>query len=158
MKYSSHSRRDFGKIAGNYLGEGMAELRRSIQRKLFCPNATKAYSAPTLKQIFPGSVGVRAQALTRRRKSGMMIFHFVKGKRSLLYAPSRRNSINCLKLVVNWQKRAFLLKNLSSFAECLRYLRVELFSISWLIFCSSLQFPLIRKPFFDIRFMLAFIY
>ena len=72
----------FWKIAGNYLGEGMAELRRSYSRKLFAQNAQKLIPALREADIHPGPAGVRAQALTREGKL-VDDFHFVKGKRSL---------------------------------------------------------------------------
>ncbi|MBG6027372.1 L-2-hydroxyglutarate oxidase [Proteus columbae] len=72
----------FWKIAGNYLGEGMAELRRSYSRKLFTENAQKLIPDLREADIHPGPAGVRAQALTREGKL-VDDFHFVKGKRSL---------------------------------------------------------------------------
>jgi len=74
--------RGFWKIAGNYLGEGLAEVRRSLSRKLFTENARQLIPELQPEDIRPGPAGVRAQALTA---DGKLVddFHFVKGRRSL---------------------------------------------------------------------------
>lgn len=74
--------RGFWKIAGNYLGEGLAEMRRSLSRRRFAENARRLIPALQEQDIRPGPAGVRAQALTA---DGKLVddFHFVQGKRSL---------------------------------------------------------------------------
>ncbi len=74
--------RGFWKIAGNYLGEGLAEMRRSLSRRRFADNARRLIPALQEQDIRPGPAGVRAQALTA---DGKLVddFHFVQGKRSL---------------------------------------------------------------------------
>lgn len=74
--------RGFWKIAGNYLGEGLAEVRRSLSRKLFTENARQLIPELQPEDIRSGPAGVRAQALTA---DGKLVddFHFVKGRRSL---------------------------------------------------------------------------
>ncbi|WP_413503300.1 L-2-hydroxyglutarate oxidase [Serratia grimesii] len=76
------SYRGFWKIAGNYLGEGLAEVRRSLSRRRFTENARQLIPALQPEDIQPGPAGVRAQALTA---DGKLVddFHFVKGRRSL---------------------------------------------------------------------------
>ncbi|MFJ7498902.1 L-2-hydroxyglutarate oxidase [Serratia grimesii] len=76
------SYRGFWKIAGNYLGEGLAEVRRSLSRRRFTENAQQLIPALQPEDIQPGPAGVRAQALTA---DGKLVddFHFVKGRRSL---------------------------------------------------------------------------
>jgi L-2-hydroxyglutarate oxidase len=76
------SYRGFWKIAGNYLGEGLAEVRRSLSRRRFTENARRLIPALQPEDIQPGPAGVRAQALTA---DGKLVddFHFVKGRRSL---------------------------------------------------------------------------
>ncbi|WP_241971941.1 hypothetical protein [Serratia odorifera] len=76
------SYRGFWKIAGNYLGEGVAEIRRSLSRRLFTENAQRLIPALQASDLRPGPAGVRAQALT---VDGKLVddFHFVKGSRSL---------------------------------------------------------------------------
>lgn len=72
----------FWKIARNYLGEGMAEMRRSFSKKQFVENARQLIPELEESDIQPGPAGVRAQALTI---DGKLVddFHIVKGKRSL---------------------------------------------------------------------------
>ncbi|SPZ62446.1 L-2-hydroxyglutarate oxidase LhgO [Serratia quinivorans] len=72
----------FWKIAGNYLGEGLAEVRRSLSRQRFTENARRLIPELQPEDIQPGPAGVRAQALTA---DGKLVddFHFVKGRRSL---------------------------------------------------------------------------
>ncbi|MFS7242148.1 L-2-hydroxyglutarate oxidase [Serratia proteamaculans] len=74
--------RGFWKIAGNYLGEGLAEVRRSLSRQRFTENARRLIPELQPEDIQPGPAGVRAQALTA---DGKLVddFHFVKGRRSL---------------------------------------------------------------------------
>ncbi|MGE6472286.1 L-2-hydroxyglutarate oxidase [Serratia proteamaculans] len=74
--------RGFWKIAGNYLGEGFAEVRRSLSRQRFTENARRLIPELQPEDIQPGPAGVRAQALTA---DGKLVddFHFVKGRRSL---------------------------------------------------------------------------
>jgi L-2-hydroxyglutarate oxidase len=74
--------RGFWKIAGNYLGEGLAEVRRSLSRRRFTENARRLIPELQPEDIQPGPAGVRAQALTA---DGKLVddFHFVKGRRSL---------------------------------------------------------------------------
>lgn len=74
--------RGFWKIAGNYLGEGLAEVRRSLSRQRFTENARRLIPELQSEDIQPGPAGVRAQALTA---DGKLVddFHFVKGRRSL---------------------------------------------------------------------------
>lgn len=74
--------RGFWKIAGNYLGEGLAEVRRSLSRQHFTENARRLIPELQPEDIQPGPAGVRAQALTA---DGKLVddFHFVKGRRSL---------------------------------------------------------------------------
>jgi L-2-hydroxyglutarate oxidase len=74
--------RGFWKIAGNYLGEGLAEVRRSLSRQRFTENARQLIPELQPEDIQPGPAGVRAQALTA---DGKLVddFHFVKGRRSL---------------------------------------------------------------------------
>lgn len=74
--------RGFWKIAGNYLGEGLAEMRRSLSRRRFAENARRLIPALQEQDIRPCPAGVRAQALTA---DGKLVddFHFVQGKRSL---------------------------------------------------------------------------
>ncbi|CAI1974541.1 L-2-hydroxyglutarate oxidase LhgO [Serratia quinivorans] len=74
--------RGFWKIAGNYLGEGLAEVRRSLSRQRFTENARRLIPELQPEDIQPGPAGVRAQALT---PDGKLVddFHFVKGRRSL---------------------------------------------------------------------------
>lgn len=74
--------RGFWKIAGNYLGEGLAEVRRSLSRRRFTENARQLIPELQPEDIQPGPAGVRAQALTA---DGKLVddFHFVKGRRSL---------------------------------------------------------------------------
>lgn len=74
--------RGFWKIAGNYFGEGLAEMRRSLSRRRFAENARRLIPALQEQDIRPGPAGVRAQALTA---DGKLVddFHFVRGKRSL---------------------------------------------------------------------------
>ncbi|MFS7161215.1 L-2-hydroxyglutarate oxidase [Serratia proteamaculans] len=74
--------RGFWKIAGNYLGEGFAEVRRSLSRQRFTGNARRLIPELQPEDIQPGPAGVRAQALTA---DGKLVddFHFVKGRRSL---------------------------------------------------------------------------
>ncbi|TFZ51601.1 L-2-hydroxyglutarate oxidase [Serratia proteamaculans] len=74
--------RGFWKIAGNYLGEGLAEVRRSLSRQCFTENARQLIPELQPEDIQPGPAGVRAQALTA---DGKLVddFHFVKGRRSL---------------------------------------------------------------------------
>ncbi len=74
--------RGFWKIAGNYLGEGFAEVRRSLSRQRFTENARWLIPELQPEDIQPGPAGVRAQALTA---DGKLVddFHFVKGRRSL---------------------------------------------------------------------------
>ncbi|MGQ8774480.1 L-2-hydroxyglutarate oxidase [Serratia sp. NA_112.1] len=76
------SYRGFWKIAGNYLGEGLAEVRRSLSRQRFTDNARRLIPDLQQEDIQPGPAGVRAQALTI---DGKLVddFHFVKGRRSL---------------------------------------------------------------------------
>ncbi|CAI1510262.1 L-2-hydroxyglutarate oxidase LhgO [Serratia quinivorans] len=76
------SYRGFWKIAGNYLGEGLAEVRRSLSRQRFTENARRLIPELQPEDIQPGPAGVRAQALTA---DGKLVddFHFVKGRRSL---------------------------------------------------------------------------
>jgi len=76
------SYRGFWKIAGNYFGEGVAEIRRSLSRRLFTENAQRLIPALQASDLRPGPAGVRAQALT---VDGKLVddFHFVKGSRSL---------------------------------------------------------------------------
>ena len=70
--------RGFWKIAGNYLGEGLAEMRRSLSRRRFAENARRLIPALQEQDIRPGPAGVRAQALTA---DGKLVddFHFVQG-------------------------------------------------------------------------------
>ncbi|MBW7984178.1 L-2-hydroxyglutarate oxidase [Enterobacillus tribolii] len=72
----------FWKIAGNYLGEGWAEMRRSWSKKRFVENARQLLPALQADDIRPGPAGVRAQALTL---DGRLVddFHIIKGARSL---------------------------------------------------------------------------
>jgi L-2-hydroxyglutarate oxidase len=74
--------RGFWKIAGNYLGEGLAEVRRSLSRQRFTENARRLIPELQPEDIQPGPAGVRAQALTA---DGKLVddFHFVKGRHSL---------------------------------------------------------------------------
>ncbi|CAI0863009.1 L-2-hydroxyglutarate oxidase [Serratia quinivorans] len=74
--------RGFWKMAGNYLGEGLAEVRRSLSRQRFTENARRLIPELQPEDIQPGPAGVRAQALTA---DGKLVddFHFVKGRRSL---------------------------------------------------------------------------
>ncbi|WP_283603028.1 L-2-hydroxyglutarate oxidase [Serratia proteamaculans] len=74
--------RGFWKIAGNYLGEGLAEVRRSLSRQRFTENARRLIPELQPEDIQPGPAGVRAQALTAYGKL-VDDFHFVKGRRSL---------------------------------------------------------------------------
>lgn len=76
------SYRGFWKIAGQYMGEGLAEIRRSLSRRRFTENARQLIPALRIEDIQPGPAGVRAQALTA---DGKLVddFHFVTGRRSL---------------------------------------------------------------------------
>ncbi|TQI79780.1 L-2-hydroxyglutarate oxidase [Serratia fonticola] len=76
------SYRGFWKIAGQYMGEGLAEVRRSLSRRRFTENARQLIPALKMEDIQPGPAGVRAQALTA---DGKLVddFHFVTGRRSL---------------------------------------------------------------------------
>lgn len=76
------SYRGFWKIAGQYMGEGLAEVRRSFSRRRFTENARQLIPALKMEDIQPGPAGVRAQALTA---DGKLVddFHFVTGRRSL---------------------------------------------------------------------------
>ncbi|CAE1144338.1 L-2-hydroxyglutarate oxidase [Serratia sp. Tan611] len=76
------SYRGFWKIAGQYMGEGLAEVRRSLSRRRFTENARQLIPALQEQDIQPGPAGVRAQALTA---DGKLVddFHFVTGRRSL---------------------------------------------------------------------------
>ena len=82
--------RGFWKIAGNYLGEGLAEMRRSLSRRRFAENARRLIPALQEQDIRPGPAGVRAQALTA---DGKLVddFHFVQGNaRCTCAMPLRR--------------------------------------------------------------------
>ncbi|WP_340612069.1 L-2-hydroxyglutarate oxidase [Xenorhabdus bharatensis] len=70
------------KIASRYLGEGIAEMRRSFSHQLFTENARQLIPDLRPEDITPGPAGVRAQAVT---PEGKLVddFHFVTGRRSL---------------------------------------------------------------------------
>ncbi|WP_159565218.1 L-2-hydroxyglutarate oxidase [Budvicia diplopodorum] len=76
------SYRGFWKIAGQYMGEGLAEIRRSLSRRRFTENARQLIPELQPEDLQPGPTGVRAQALTYEGKL-VDDFHFVTGSRSL---------------------------------------------------------------------------
>lgn len=72
-----------------YPGTTLAELRRSLSRKLFCESLQKLVPDIQEEDLMPGGAGVRAQAMA---PNGTLVddFHFVEGERELhvVNAPS----------------------------------------------------------------------
>jgi L-2-hydroxyglutarate oxidase len=79
----------FWKMAAKNLGEGMAEMRRSLSKRLFVESARRLVPGLRERDLLPGEPGIRAQAL---RADGSLAddFLFARGERSLhvLNAPS----------------------------------------------------------------------
>ena len=66
--------RGFWKIAGNYLGEGLAEMRRSLSRRRFAENARRLIPALQEQDIRRPGRRARSGADRRRQAGGRLPF------------------------------------------------------------------------------------